>query len=33
MEDHILPGERVERADNGGKVLDISPVISSEAQK
>ena len=33
MEDRILPGESVERAGNGGEILDISPVVSGDAQK
>ena len=33
VEDRILPGESMERAGNGGEILDIAPVVSGEAQK
>ena len=33
MEDRILPGESVERAGNGGEIIDIAPVVSGEPQK
>ena len=33
VEDRILPGESVERAGDGGEILDISPVVPGEAQK
>ena len=31
VEDRILPGESVERASDGGEILDISPVVPGEA--
>ena len=33
VEDRSLLGENVERAGDGGKILDISPVAPGEAQK
>ena len=33
VEDRIFPGETVERAGNGGKVLDILSAVPGEAQK
>ena len=33
VEDRILPGESVEKAGNGGEIIDIEPVVSGKAQK
>ena len=33
MEDHVFPGEGVQGSGDGGEILDIMPVVSSEAQE
>ena len=33
VEDRIFPGEGVEGASDGGKILDILPIVPGEAQK
>ena len=33
MEDHIFPGESMERPSNGNKILDITLVVPGEAQE
>ena len=33
VQDHIFPGESVEKVGDGGEILDISPVVPGEAQK